>query len=145
MARIAPDRSGRIELLNRHMALPLKDHPIYPLRKAIIIIAIIGILLCFIASSNSWYYGETYGASALFLGLSTLLCTADLISYASKKVEHPDEDPKWPLRRWILMDFVMALVLQFMFWCGIASLAASYYDETNILGAYGTLADFLCS
>lgn len=87
MARMAPERSTRIEPspcvysqpLNRRMALPFKDHPIFHLRKALIIIAVIGILLCCLASSNRYYYGERFGASALSLGLSALLCISDLI------------------------------------------------------------------
>ena len=155
MARIIPDRSsfieppsnisGRVLSRDNRMALPLSSHPIVHLRKATIVIAVIGIVLCCLSSSNYYYDGGTLAASVIFLALSALLCTTDLISYATKKVEHPDEDPKWPLRRWIIVDVIMAVVLQFIFWCAIIGLADFYGYGTNIVGAYGALADFLCS
>ena len=148
MARINPDRSrhtespssilGRVQSRADHMALPLASHPIFQLRKAIIIIAIIGVVLCCISCSNYYYYGESLSASVIFLAVSALLCTADLISYAQKKVEHPDEDPEWPTRRWIIVDAVMAVVLQLVFWGAIVDLSFDYEVSTWLIAPVET-------
>lgn len=79
----------------------------------------------------------------MLLGLSALLCAFDLYHYACKKVENPDEDSEWPKSRWIFVDILMAALLQFIFWCAIASLS-DFYDA-NIIAAYGALGTFLCS
>ena len=141
MPRVAPDHSGRVE---PQMALPFSSHPIFHLRKAVIIIAIIGIILFSLSSQG--YYSSSLPGTVVFLAISAIICVFDLYHYAVKKVENPDEDPKWPQPKWIFVDFVMALILQFVFWGAIISLSDSYgYGGPNIIAAYGALAEFLCS
>lgn len=82
-------------------------------------------------------------SSSFFLAASAFFCAADLVFYALKKVEHPDEDPKWPTRQWMIGDAILGIILQFAFWGGVASLAFDY--DINIVAAYGILADLLCS
>lgn len=123
------------------MALPYQSHPIYCLRKAIIIIAIIGILLCCIGNSSL----QPLTASVIFLATSALFATADLLFYATKKVEHPDQDPPWPVWKIMLGDLVLAVVLQLVFWNALIVLSWQLTYESNFIGAYGALADLLCS
>jgi hypothetical protein len=68
----------------------------------------------------------------------------DLISYAAEKAGNPDEDPKWPKKKWMIGDILLAFILQIIFWNAVVELAYGYSYGTNILGAYGTLAVLLC-
>ena len=133
--------SAQVQACSNPTSLPLKSHPIYGLRKFTIILAIIGILLALISLGP---YAESIAAGAGFLALSILACAADLVSYATEKVSNPDDDPKWPTKRWMFIDIVLAIILQFTFWGAIVALSWTYYG-TNILGAYAALADLLCS
>ena len=150
MARTAPDLLSRLEpppsnsgrVPQRCMALPLYSHPIFNLRKATIVVDLIGVVLCIL--SDDRYWDQTLPTCALLLAFSALVCTVDLISYAKKKVEDPDEDPKWPSLKWIFLDLIMTAVLQFMFWGALVSLSDSYYG-TSIVGAYGALTAFISS
>ena len=152
MVRIVPSRPTKTQppsinserttpLRNNTMALPLKSHPLYYLRKISIVIAVVGILLSF-TSYIPYSSGELL-ASASFLTFSALFCAADLVSYATQKLANPDEDPKWPTRKWMVGDVVLAIILQFVFWGAIGALSWGY--GTNVAGAYAALANFLCS
>lgn len=124
------------------MALPYKCHPLYHFRRVSICIAIIGIVLCCIAISP--YYPEVLGPSIAVLAVSALFCVADLLFYALKKVEKPDEDPEWPVKKFILGDLVFAVVLQYLFWMTLAMIPYSYSPNAGFAGAYAALAQFLC-
>ena len=80
----------------------------------------------------------------MLLGGSAFLCALDLICYASRKKDNPDEEPNRPAGRWALVDLIMAILLQFAFWVAIIDLTDYYYGP-NVLGIYGILADFVCS
>ncbi len=123
------------------MALPYSSHPIYNLRKIAIIIALIGIVLCLL--SYNPYSNGAPAENGISLAITALFCTADLILYATNKLEKPDEDPKWPTLKWMVGDAILALILQLMFWAAMNGLSYGY--QTNIIGAYGALAAFLCS
>jgi hypothetical protein len=121
------------------MALPFKSHPLFILRKAIIIIALIVLVLCFV--------GPSYlaGFSAWLL-VSLAFCALDVYIYATKKAENPDEDPKWPTVLWIVGDLLLSLIQQFVFWAALAALSYRYYSYyLDIVAAYAALANFLCS
>ncbi|KAK5164939.1 uncharacterized protein LTR77_009604 [Saxophila tyrrhenica] len=123
------------------MSLPFSSHPLFKLRRASIIIALIGIFLC-VCSFKPWSDGSLVGA-ALILAISALCCAADLLRYAIKKVENPDQDPLWPQRKWMLADGVLAVVLQFTFWAAASDL--SYSGDDIVVAAYGVLGALLCS
>ena len=129
------------------MSLPFSSHPLYRLRRATTIFAVIGALLCFLGSLQ-WgpYYGASLHSNFVLLGLSAFLCALDLICYASRKKDSPDEEPERPTGKWALIDLIMALLLQFAFWASLAVLGDSYgYYSFNVLGLYGILADLVCS
>ena len=122
------------------MDLPLSAHPLFHLRQIIIAVALIGVVCC----CNSLEYGmETLSASAVLLAISAVFSFLDLFWYAAKKARHPDEDPEWPQRRWMLGDAILAGLLQCVFWATFAELTWRY--RTNVTGAWGALADLLCS
>ena len=87
------------------MALPYQAHPIYRLRKSSIIIALIGIVLLCIPFQPP-YYGSLH-ISTFWLAVSAIFCAADLLLYALKKVEKPDDDPTWPKLVWMIGDAVL--------------------------------------
>ena len=139
----APSRSRR---RTDCMSLPFSSHPLYQLRRAIIISAILGVILCILGSSWYPYYGGALSLSFMLLGGSAFLCALDLICYASRKKDNPDEEPKRPAGRWALVDLIMAILLQFAFWTTIIELTDYYgYYSPNLLGIYGILADLVCS
>ena len=130
------------------MSLPFSTHPLYQLRRILVIVAVLGALLCVFATSFSPYY-YSYGAivhTCIFLCLSAFLCLLDLICWGTRKKDHPDEDPDRPTGRWALVDLIAAIALQFAFWGSIPGLSYPYsYDEFNLLGAYGILGALVCS
>lgn len=157
MARTSPDdstrngsrsrTSGRVRRRTDCMSLPFNSHPLYQWRRATIIFAVIGALLCFLGSSY-WgpYWLASLHSSFLLLALSAFLCALDLICYASRKKDNPDEEPDRPTGKWALIDLIMAILLQFVFWASVAEFGDSYaYPYYNVLGLYGILADLVCS
>jgi hypothetical protein len=85
-------------------------------------------------------------ANFILLGVSAFLCALDLICYASRKKENPDEEPERPTGKWALVDLIMAILLQFAFWTSLVDLSEFYrYDYYSVLGLYGILADLICS
>lgn len=121
------------------------DHPLYRFRVALLISAAIGVFLSLISISGA-YYGDVSGpfATALvFLFLSGLLCTFDLITYKIAKATDFDHEPKWPVRRYMYGDLVFALLLQWTFWIVISTLEfdryRNGYGSNTLLHAYATL------
>lgn len=126
-------------------SLPFTDHPLFFLRKSAIIAAAIGTLLSTISMSG--YHGpdDPFGFTVFALIISILYCLVDLISYARQKVRDPDSEPKWPSKRLVFGDLVLAGLLFILFWACIAFLTSWYYGETHLLEAYGALAALVCS
>lgn len=155
MARTVPDdsapigshssTSGRSRRRTDCMSLPYSSHPLYQLRGAIIVFAILGLILCILGSSSRPYYSPALNLSFTLLGASAFLCALDLLCYASRKKDNPDEEPNRPAGRWALVDLIMAILLQFAFWIAIIDLTEYIYYSPNVLGIYGILADLVCS
>ena len=77
---------------------------------------------------------------------SALFSAYDVFLYATKKAEHPDEDPMWPQVKIMTLDVILALVLQLTFWAALGELRWSYGPSpAQVFGAYGILADLICS
>lgn len=128
--------------------LPLKDHPLFHLRKYTGIVAAIGLALS--ATSTGTYEPDSIPLffNIFLLAASTLTCLADLISYARQNARGPETEPKWPKTKYIVIDCILAALLFVTFWyCfGYLSWAWSYYDSPiRVLQAYGALAGLICS
>lgn len=119
------------------MSLPYKAHPLYSQRRALLITAGIGILLDLTGISS--YDPIPSTVSIFLLAISATFSFADLSEYAVEKVKHPDQDPKWPLKRYMIGDIIFSVVLQFMFWAGLEG-----YGR-NPLALYGNLGNFVAS
>ena len=130
------------------MDLPYHTHPLYNLRKALVIIAGIGIILC-VASTPPYIPAAITIAPAVTLFASLLLSTFDLFSYVVWKAQHPDQEPKWPTTVSMVGDVVLAAMQQIVFWIIISNLRWNYWTPygrvKSILRAYGCLAVLLCS
>ncbi|KAF2801398.1 uncharacterized protein BDZ99DRAFT_528508 [Mytilinidion resinicola] len=148
--------------------LPYKTHPIYQLRRASIYVAIIGGILTLLASTSDYYdlnEQPIYGYALFLLFISFLFCLHDLATYAIAKItqaplqpsllpstrtearhsDNGDDDdnpkPKWPRKRSVITDGVLAVLLQVMFWFFMAS--RSY--RSTATGAYAGLAILVAS
>lgn len=125
------------------MPLPYKSHPLYGLRNVTSIIAFIGIILCFLCF-------DTYrpGFIVCFLLFSAIFSRLDVFLYALRRVEHPDEEPKWPNLKIMNGDLLLAVILQFAFWAAVGEITWGYGyrgGPSRVAEAYGILTAFLCS
>lgn len=124
--------------------LPWKSHPLFPLRRVCIATAIIGIL-CFWCGNRiiDYYPYDMYYNPAFAFLFSTAFCFTDLFRYAVKKARDPDTDPPWPQRRWMLVDFLLTIILQFLFWSEVT--IPHYSSGFRLSSAWAVLAELLCS
>lgn len=132
-------------LINHNLQhLPFASHPLFSLRKYTLLTALLGIVLSFAASGP--YYGDPTPPQMLMflLFLSMLTCFCDVLSYARKKGDNPDEDPQWPRTRFVFMDFLLALGLLVVWWLVVARFGRGWYGPT-VVQAYGALAGLVCS
>lgn len=126
------------------MALPYRAHPLYHLRKALIVTDIIGIILSVLLIGPYGPSGD--GSIPFWLAISAPVAAADLVFYATKKLADPDNNPPWPRKLWVIGDILLAIILQIVFWAAIASLSWRYsYGGDAIFGAYAALACFIAS
>lgn len=122
------------------------DHPIFRLRYILLMSAIIGMILVVLASANVMSSLDgVFSAEGVLLLLSGLVACWDLTSYKTQKTSHPDEDPKWPDKRIMYSDLVLALVLQYLFWYMIISLSWTYSYHNYLLETYATLPPVVSS
>ncbi|KAF2269115.1 hypothetical protein CC78DRAFT_564868 [Lojkania enalia] len=66
---------------------------------------------------------------------------------ATSQLGYPkDNGYKWPSTKLVVLDFILAVFLQWLFWAEFAYLPFSgYYSESKILGAYADLANLVVS
>ncbi|KAK4504186.1 hypothetical protein PRZ48_005102 [Zasmidium cellare] len=143
MARL-PTTSQTSQLEAPPTNLPYKSHPIFHLRKLLLIVAGIGLVFCFITADP--YDRPFFFACVFLLAVSIFFVLCDLTSYALKKAQDPEHDPKWPRVIFMIGDVILAVVLHFSFWTAIASLEyrGPYYSSTTG-PAYAALAPLICS
>ncbi|TKA65900.1 hypothetical protein B0A55_10873 [Friedmanniomyces simplex] len=127
------------------MDLPFTSHPLYNFRKAIIIFAIVGIILCF-AALEPWG-SEAFQVETFLLVASIALSAADVYHYAQYKKDYPDQDPPWPVRKCMLGDTVLTVVLLLGFAAALVTAASgwNYRQSDAIVPAYAALGALLCS
>jgi hypothetical protein len=169
--------------------MPYKSHPLYKLRLATLITAIIGFLLNLLAIStlafDDSYLIPPFIVSLFFLFVSFLVVLHDLITYAIAKASitatrqthfarqhsshpqfstpHPsrqttptrsnnntNEDIKWPSKRLITTDIILAIIFQWLFWLLFFYIIASYHHRyysngAEMFEAYGNLPNLVAS
>ncbi|KAF2005807.1 hypothetical protein P154DRAFT_570539 [Amniculicola lignicola CBS 123094] len=156
--------------------LTAKSHPLYHLRLATIIIGLIGFALNFIAASASYdvpWEIPPFPVSIILEAISFLYCFHDLAAYAAAKASltiiqlsipppatssdvsvsrttRTTDEPKWPTKFQIVVDFLLALFFQLLFWFEliyIISGTPSYYygGGRETVESYANLANLLLS
>lgn len=128
------------------MDLPFRSHPLYSLRIAIISSAVLGMLLCF-GCLRPWGC-EPFETEIGVLGASSVVSAAELYYYARQKKDHPDQDPKWPDKKWILGDAVLAFALLLSFAASVVaagSYCSGYHFGDDVIPAYAALCALVCS
>ncbi|KAF2169965.1 hypothetical protein M409DRAFT_19580 [Zasmidium cellare ATCC 36951] len=142
MARLPTSHTPQLEAPPTN--LPYKSHPIYHLRRLLLIVSLLGVFLCFI--SGDPYALTIFFACVFVLAVSIFFVLCDLTAYALKKAQSPDHDPQWPKIIFMVGDVILAVVLQFAFWTAIATLEnrGPYYGSTTC-PAYAALTPLICS
>lgn len=152
-----------------------KSHPLYQLRRAILLTAAIGFLLN-IFVILSLLYGNNQEQVGFVL-LSMLLLVAsfafslhDLITYgtenttasqaprqnsnsqsSSRRSLRTPEAQEWPSKRILVIDILLAIALQWFFWCSFFAIISSWdpyryrRSGSETLEAYANLANFVAS
>ena len=131
----------------RMFTLPWKHHPLYRLRKSTLLIALLAILLSFGPAS---YDTNAFTANIIILLFSSFICILDLVSYAREKASSQregGEEPRWPKKKFMVVDFLLALVLVYTFLCCLAWTVGPFSwvgDWDLVTGAYGALGALVC-
>lgn len=124
--------------------LPYSSHPIYNLRRCLIVADNIGALCCFLGTLQYYTFPEFLGGSIIALAVSALFCLWDLFKYARKKAQNPDHDPAWPSKMVIGVDLALAVLLFGAFWVLLVSQRYLYQADTVWI-PWGELATVLTS
>ena len=129
--------------------LPYKSHPLYLLRRGTLIVSIIGIVLNALAlvalsASGNTYRIPIFVFSAFLLLASVAFISHDLITYAAREAVknivsatssdgEPQaeiqraEKPKWPSKRLVIGDLILAITLQWLFWIAFFTIISTSY------------------
>lgn len=153
-------------------ALPYKSHPLYKLRIATLITAVVGSFLNIFAILGLIYNDSDripyflFSFVLLFISLTFVL--HDLNTYAASRASNgpaqahgsksapepqlqprPAEDPEWPSKRLVITDLVLAILLQWLFWVAFFAIVSGYHryyrSGSETIEAYANLANFAAS
>ncbi|ORY01055.1 hypothetical protein BCR34DRAFT_101316 [Clohesyomyces aquaticus] len=144
------------------VGLPYKSHPLYRLRITTVWTNIIGAFLNLLALGSLTYYSDTgapFVISLILQFISCAFCLHDLIYYAAtqlslRRVQATDDPtsppaPKWPSKRLLIGDALLAIALQWLFWIAFITIASgyrsSYGNERVVAQAYANLANLALS
>ena len=137
-----------------HRRIPYDSHPLYALRRNTLIAATTGV---FLHSNVILYISQSYRGqerlplfvvSAFLLAASIAFVSYDLVTYATREAvslaSHPStdagvesaiplaataEERPWPSKARVICDFVMAVVLLWLFVVAVAEISsARFYD-----------------
>lgn len=145
--------------------LPYREHPLYGIRIATIIAAVIGfflnaiVLLATIVDRSGTDVGPFFIFSVFFLFISFCVVLNDLIKYAAAKATSvlpqtaphaTSEGPDWPSKRLVITDFILAIIFQWLSWAEFFGIVSySYYNRYNTgletWEAYANLVNFVVS
>ena len=129
------------------MPAKYSDHPLFALRALLILSATICILLSFFAATGD-SYSYTAGPfffSCFLLFFSGVLAWFDLMTFKIAKATDPDHDPDWPQKRYLILDAIFAIVLQWWFWPLVATVSLGYRSPLGVVEAYAALPVFISS
>lgn len=143
-------------------SLPCKSHPIYALRRLTLWSSFIGLIMALVSVD---FMAILYVCSAFFIWYDLMTWAVEKAKLISTNGRCPNEscphqrhvnptddggnkDPKWPRKFLLVMDAILAIVLQFGFWIGMGTLTDRYYYrpvEPVIFSAYALLPALISS
>ncbi|KAF2739582.1 hypothetical protein EJ04DRAFT_335520 [Polyplosphaeria fusca] len=161
------------DMTNRQASngLPYKSHPLYKIRLATIVVDLIGLAFNLLSVAAGDYYYSTpapFIFALIFLFLSLSFVVWDLVTWAVHKtsscaatlpapatsvlapsqVQLNDGDKyKWPSKRLLVIDIVLAVLLQWLFWAALVTITSSYNNRygSETIQSYGNLANLVAS
>jgi hypothetical protein len=115
------------------MANPYDSHPLYRLRRDLVILAIFSFVLGSIAAAGSRTGGDPpiWTFHLLWTFCSLLLCIYDLIQYALEKARDPEAETSWPSKKIMNGDAILTVLFVWLFVLESASLDM-YYSSTPL-------------
>ncbi len=119
------------------MANPYHSHPIYLLRRCLLILAIFSFLLSSLAATDRGREIPLWIMHILWTLCSALLCVYDLVRYAMAKAREPGSMPDWPLKKIMVGDAFLAAVFGWWYCIELASLSVFY--DTGLLASYASI------
>lgn len=143
--------------------LPYREHPLYGLRIASIVTAVLGCILSGIAILGVYFRRNdstpTFVLSAFLLFVSFCVVLNDLIKYAAAKASlglpqnsslEMIDISSWPSKLLVIADFILAVLFQWLFWVEFVVIISgqrySYYpDASGTFEAYANLANLAAS
>jgi hypothetical protein len=145
--------------------LPYTSHPLWKLRRIHLWTVLIGLFLQLFAVPNQRWEQYSLTWVPMLLAVSLVYVIYDLITWAHEKAglapynqqstsqddnNEPSEpsEPKWPRKFLLVMDALLAFILQCIFWFAVAIIGGGYsygaHDEI-LLQAYAALPAFFGS
>jgi hypothetical protein len=119
------------------MANPYDSHPIYRLRRFLLILSIFSLILAAVACGSVRWDSPVWIFHLLWTFLSVLFCIYDLVQYAISKARNPEERPQWPVKKVMIGDAIFIVLFAWWF-CLELSEATSYYSS-GALSAYASV------
>ncbi len=119
------------------MANPYDSHPIYWLRRCLLILASFSFILGLLACANAGRNRAVWAFHMFWTFCSALWCIHDLVRYALAKARDPAGEPTWPSKKIMIGDAI--LVVLFGWWYSLEVLDTQGYYSSNIFTAYATI------
>jgi hypothetical protein len=119
------------------MANPYDSHPIYWLRRCLLVLAVFSFILGALACSLAGYNAPIWAFHLLWTFCSALWCIHDLVQYAMAKARNPDQEPSWPSKKVMTGDVVLTVLFGLWWFFEVAN-NDGYYSSSTLL-AYGSV------
>jgi hypothetical protein len=121
------------------MARPYASHPLYPLRRCLLILAIISFILGTLACSTEGWNSPVWAFHLLWTFCSALWSIYDLDRYAMQKARDPDGPgkPDLPSKRIMIGDGVLTVVFGFWYFLELGTLF-EYRYSSDAVAAYAS-------
>jgi hypothetical protein len=104
----------------------------YSLRRLLIIIASLGSVFFLFSDDRFAHY---------FLFGCIIFAMYDLLAYA----QSPDDNPRWPQKRFLFGDLAFAFLLQYSYWASMIAFDYRYRYYAYATEAWALLATGICS
>ena len=121
------------------MSLPYSSHPIFTLRRALLITGVISIILSLVSALCDIYEPGLWIWHLVISLASLALCLSDLFTWAVAKAADPDNDPPWPLKKYMLGDIVLGVVFSLTYVVEFGVLARPWGYNSSPFPPYASI------